>query len=115
MKPMNILINDEDSNGYGFFCDTDDISPVQKYGKMMNGKMMNGKNINDNMNGDNNMNGDKYKVKEKWIRQPDIRSNHPVSFFISCVIDEPVKYTVVCIVSSMTALIIYTIMYFSDR
>jgi hypothetical protein len=96
MKFINILIDEEDHNGYGFFCDIDDTSPIQ--------------HIKNPMPKYDEYTNDKEDKDKKRAIHDNILSNHPVSFFITCVMNEPVKYAMICIASSMTAIAIYSIM-----
>jgi hypothetical protein len=96
MKIIHIPFNNEDTNGYGFFCDTDELStpsfhkhrPARNYGS-------NTKTSDDN------------------IQNYDIPPHRPISFFFECLSNEPKKYAFVCILSCVTVIVTYTFIHFT--
>lgn len=95
MKMIHIPFNNEDTNGYGFFCDTDEVSTpsFNKYRPARNY-------------------GSNTKTSDDDIQNYDIPPDRPISFFFQCASREPKKYMMVCISSAITVVIVYTFINF---
>ena len=96
MKIIHIPFNNEDTNGYGFFCDTDELSTpsFHKYRPARNY-------------------GSNTKTSDDDIQNYDIPHDRPISFFFECLSNEPKKYAFVCILSSVTVIVTYTFIHFT--
>jgi len=99
MKPVNILINNDDIHGYGFFYDTDDMTVLQHM-QIEQAKFI--------MKDEEEDKDNKQISPNKSYRIP---ISHPVSFFIGCVIKEPMKYAIICVISSFAGVAFYTLMH----